>query len=178
MTDTSATETTAARRTKRRYAHELYPQAEEFETRPLTVEVPYLYARAIGMDVYGTGWTDLREPDEIKQAGDRTRIMIDQKRIALLADALLQGLTGDEAWAWADQRHWEYEGELLYERAKHYGVPIDSIKPYPCGPEPGKHPHLGEVGAKYAGVQLVTEIDCPESECPECTEEIPAEVTP
>ena len=27
------------RRTKRRYAHELYPHAEEGETRPLEVEV-------------------------------------------------------------------------------------------------------------------------------------------
>ena len=32
-------------RTKRRYAHELYPHAGEYEVRPLAVEVPYLYAQ-------------------------------------------------------------------------------------------------------------------------------------
>ena len=36
------------RRTKRRYAHELFPHPDECEVRPLAVEVPYLYARAIG----------------------------------------------------------------------------------------------------------------------------------
>ena len=39
------------RRTIRRYAHEMYPHAEEGETRALAVEVPYLYARAVGLDV-------------------------------------------------------------------------------------------------------------------------------
>ena len=46
------------RRTIRRYAHEMYPHAEEGETRALAVEVPYLYAKAVGLDVWGTGWDD------------------------------------------------------------------------------------------------------------------------
>ena len=54
-------------------------------------------------------------------------------------------------------------GEWAYDRADHYGVPCDRIKPYPCGPEPDHHDHTGH--------GIVTRIDCPESECPTCTEE-------
>ena len=50
----------AKRRTKRRYAHELYPHADEFEVRKLAVEVPYLYARAIGFEIEGTGKISIR----------------------------------------------------------------------------------------------------------------------
>ena len=46
------------RRTIRRYAHEIYPHAALDEIRPLAAEVPYLYARAIGLEVVGTGWVD------------------------------------------------------------------------------------------------------------------------
>ena len=47
---------------KRRYAHELYPHAEDWQTRPLTVEVPYLYARAIGYSISGTSWSKVEPP--------------------------------------------------------------------------------------------------------------------
>jgi hypothetical protein len=169
---TTPAEPVATRRTKRRYAHELYPHAGEWETRPLAVEVPYSYARAIGFDIHGTGWIDMRE-EELKLAGQRTHVMQSARIIALLADALHQGLTGEEAWAWADRRSWDYEGEVLWERATHYGVPVEQIKPYPCGPEPEYHDHYGEADAH--GWRTSTHIDCKESECPECTEEIPAE---
>lgn len=66
-------EKTPARRTKRRYAHELYPHAEEWETPLLEVEVPYPYARAIGFDVLETGWFDAEHPER----GDRTHHLID-----------------------------------------------------------------------------------------------------
>ena len=47
------------RRTKRRYAHELYPgPKDEWEIRPLTVEVPHRYARFLGLSSWGTGWFD------------------------------------------------------------------------------------------------------------------------
>lgn len=51
------------RRTKRRYAHELYPH-EEGTIRPLEVEVPYLYARALGLEIGGTSWLTV-EPRSI-----------------------------------------------------------------------------------------------------------------
>ena len=175
MTDEIVTEQ-ATRRTKRRYAHELYPHAEEGETRPLTVEVPYLYAHAAGLQVQGTGWSDMREGDALRLSVERIEELVAARRMALVADALLQGMAGDEAWTWADERGWDETGEWAYERAAHYGVPTDQIKPYPCGAEPDHHDHLGEVGAKYVGMQLATRIDCKESECADCTEEIPADV--
>jgi hypothetical protein len=174
MTDNTATEQATTRRTKRRLAHELYPSAEEFETRPLAVEVPYLYARAIGMDLYGTGWSDTQSED-LKLAGQRTIILGAARSQAFLADALLQGMTGDEAWAWADQRSWNYEGESLYERATHYGVPVDQIKPYPCGPELAYHYHDSEPDKR--GNRWSKRVDVKESECPECTEDAPTAVT-
>ena len=64
-------------RTKRRYAHELYPHADDFERRPLETEVPYLYARAHGIDIYGTGYamcfTDM---DARREFQNRVMIML------------------------------------------------------------------------------------------------------
>lgn len=163
------------RRTKRRYAHELYPHAEEGETRPLAVEVPYLYARAAGLNVWGTSWLGMLDgsgSDTTKLAAERINQMVAARRSAFIADALLQGMTGDEAWAWADQRGWDESGEWAYERAEHYGVLMDQIKPYACGPEPDPHDHVGEPDGR--GYRRVTDAAGKESECPDCTEEVPA----
>lgn len=154
------------RRTIRRYAHELYPHGNEGETRDLAVEVPYLYARAIGLDVWGTSWNDRG----IERAHARTQELIAARHIAFLADALLQGLAGQEAWEWADQRAWDETGEWAYDRASHYGVPVAQIKPYACGPEPDHHDHMASTG-DVTGYGRVARVDCPESECPTCTEE-------
>jgi hypothetical protein len=155
----------ATRRTKRRYAHELYPHGGDFEIRPLTVEVPYLYARAQGFALEGSGWFE----NPGKEANARTYHVIDAIHMALLADALLQGMTGDEAWKWVQERR-DYEGEWAFERSKHYGVPMRDIKPYPCGPEPDYHDHYDAPDA--SGWQTVHRIPGPESECEECTEPI------
>lgn len=165
------TETTepSTRRTKRRYAHELYPHGEEYETRTLKVEVPYLYARMIGLEVRGTGWFDMREGDAARLSGEHMNVLIASRHVAMLADALHQGLAGDEAWAWADRGLWDYDGDISYERAHHYGVPIDQIKPYPCGPEPDHHDHHDEPDAY--GWRTVHRIEGKESDCPDCTEE-------
>lgn len=166
----------SARRTKRRYAHELYPHPGEYEVRPLAVDVPYLYARAIGLEVWGTSWFDLgrtdegRTPEGHAQAIDRTLQLVAARELAFVADALLQGMTGDEAWEWAQVRHHEESGEIVADRAKHYGVDWDAIKPYPCGPEPGHHSHYSAPDA--AGWKQVTRIDIPESECDDCTEPV------
>lgn len=157
--------TLEGRRTKRRYAHELYPHPDEWETRPIEVEVPYLYARAIGFDVRGTGWFD----HVAKEAINRTNQMIDAQKIALMSDAMLQGLTGQAAWEWASD-HQDETGEWVYERAIHYGVDPDKIKPYPCGPAPDHHDHLSP--ADKRGWQTVTRAKGAEEDCEECTEQI------
>ena len=163
------------RRTIRRYAHELFPHGNEGETRDLAVEVPYLYARAVGLDGRGTSWND-RSDVGIERYLARTRELIAACREAFLADALLQGLAGQEAWEWADRRAWDETGEWAYDRASHYGVPVAQIKPYPCGPEPDHHDHMASTG-DVTGYGRVTRVDCPESECPTCTEEIIATST-
>jgi len=155
------------RRTKRRYAHELYPHAGEDETRPLAVEVPYLYARAIGLEIHGTGWSTVVPRSA---GGDRVVQMIAARQIALLADAIHQGMVGDEAWKWADERAAEESGEWIGERSEVYGVPYDEIKPYPCGPERDPHEHLGPPDRR--GFRVVTRIPGVESACLECTEPI------
>lgn len=162
------------RRTKRRYAHELYPHADEWETRPLEVEVPYRIARAVGFDVRGTSWFDMDTKDQARRSGERTMQMINEARIALLAVALHKGMTGDEAWRWADESCHE-EMWRLYEAAEEYGIDTNAIKPYPCGPEPDHHEHLSEPHFRH-GIEsrTVTRVQGKESECEECTEETEA----
>lgn len=165
------------RRTKRRYAHDLFPHAEEGQTRPLSVEVPYLYAQAHGMDVDGTDWNDLFDGDrthtEMVLAHNRTMAKIEAGRAAFLADALHQGMAGDEAWAWADARMWDYEGEALWDRAEHYGVDPKQIRPYPILAERQKHDHWSEPDER-GWRTLVETVEVPESECETCTEPVPA----
>ena len=155
------------RRTKRRYAHELYPHPDEYEIRDLTVELPYLYAQFVGWQTWGTDW-----------AKDRTRAgllagmqRIDKHRttaqVALLADALHQGLIGQEAWEWVEERLTD-ELDIPFERAEHYGVLVDRIKPYEHNDELDHHDHYSEPDAH--GWRTGTRIDGRESECPDCTE--------
>lgn len=174
---------TGDRRTKRRYAHKLYPHPEEWEVQPLATAVPYLYARFVGLNVQGTDWFDLgRTPEarkdehgnfrpEFRLASARTMEMIAARSAALHADALLQGLAGTEAWEWAESRAADESGECAYERAVHYGVPIDDIKPYPVISETEHHDHYGV--SDIRGWRTVNRVDGKESECDECTE--PAE---
>lgn len=171
------------RRTIRRFAHELYPHPDEYEVQPLAEAVPYLYARAIGLEVWGTDWFDLgNTPDarkdergefraEFRLTVERTHALITARSAALHADALLQGLAGTEAWEWAEGRASDETGEWAYERAEHYGVPTDQIKPYPVIAEPATHNHYGSSG-NVAGHGVITRIDLPESECADCTEPI------
>lgn len=167
--------TEAERRTKRRYAHELYPHPDEGEIRPLHIEVPYLYARAIGVGVWGTGWHDLsgaeRSLEDRRHAADRIVLMICAREKAFLADALLQGKRLQDAWEWAMSRAGEASGEIVWDRATHYGVPAEDIKPYPCGPERAHHDHKGAPFGSFGGHHVIR-IDCPESECLECTEPV------
>jgi hypothetical protein len=112
----------------KRFANELYPEAALDEVRPLAVEVPYLYARCVGLwvgDYYGN--TPLAWRAHIV----RIAHYVDARHLAFVADALAQGLTGDAAWEWAAIRQWDDSPEWLLERAEHYGVNIDAIKPYP-----------------------------------------------
>lgn len=166
-----------ARRTKRRYAHELYPAGGGWEVRPLAVEVPHLYARAMGLEVDGTGWYDLLEgsPEEKRQVGARTVQLVQARHIAFLADAMAQGLTGDQGWAWAEEHARDESGELAWGRAEYYGVRPQAIKPYPCGPEPQRHDHFTHQEDRYGTVDVV---ECSESECSDCTEPVPNDGNP
>lgn|GEM_PF-6296548 len=156
------------RRTKRRYAHELYPHAVEFEVRPLEVEVPYLYARAIGLLPEGTGWSRA-EPKEVAARADE---WLRARHLAHLAAALLQGRTGQSAWDWATQRVCAQTDRYLFDRARHYGVDPELIKPYLCGPTPEHHDHL-EPHPEYKNMQIVHRIPGTEDDCPDCTEPVP-----
>jgi hypothetical protein len=168
MTEEQKTE----RRTKRRYAHELYPHPGADEVRPLEIDVPYLYAIALGQEVWGTGWFNAgRTEEHRREAADRTLHLIDARRLAFIADALNQDMVGNEAWQWAEERSNDETGELVWERAVHYGVRPQSIKPYPCGPEPDHHDHFTNQEERFG---VVTRVDGPESACPICTEEVPA----
>lgn len=165
------------RRTKRRYAHELYPHANEGETRPLDVEVPYLYAIAVGLNLFETDWFDLFDSsDESRRrlVGKRAGELVDARRLALLADAIHQGMTGQESWDWADQRSWDEEGGIVYDRAVHYDVAVDHIKPYPVLAEATSHGHYSMPDQQ--GWRYVTGwVGIPESECPDCTEPVEAD---
>lgn len=163
------------RRTIRRYAHELYPHPQEWEVRDLTVEVPYRYAIALGREPGGTGWCDLLldgSPGAVREASERTMAYIRAAELAFLADAIHQGLTGQTAWEWAQERvaGGDAVGEWLYERATHYGVPAEHVKPYPCGPTPDHHDHMASTG-NVLGTGIVTRAPGPEDECDACTQE-------
>lgn len=120
----------------------------------------------------GTSWFYGETQEDHRRTGDRTVQMLNETRIALLAVALHKGKSGDEVWAFADHGMGDGEMWALYEAAKEYGIDIDRIKPYPCGPEPDHHDHLGKPhlrnGVSY---QTVTRVVGKESECEECTEE-------
>ena len=164
------------RRTKRRYAHELYPPAEEYETRPLTVEVPTLYAHALGLEVHGTDWYDLtRTKTELRLSGLRVVQLVEARRVAFLADALLLGMTGDQAWQWANENTMEESGEIVYGRAVHYGIKPDLIKPYPVLDERQQHEHWSPRD-KNGMSFLIEMVAGPESECERCTELVEAVV--
>jgi hypothetical protein len=153
------------RRTIRRYAHELYPHPDEGEIRPLSVEVPYLYARMVGLAVSGTGWT--KAPTE--EIGYRLEALTEAARTALLADALAQKLTGDDAWEWVTSYLAVDDGlECAYDRAVAHGVDPLAIKPYPCGPTPDRHWHRAKVGGLWSSVR----VSGAEGACEQCTESV------
>jgi hypothetical protein len=161
---------TAARRTKRRYAHELYPDPSGMHTAaPLEQEVPHLYARAIGMQTWDTSWSTV-DP-QLRVA--RTVDLVNARMIAALAEAMLLGLTGDEAYAWAYSLASDESGECVFDAAQARGIDVHAIKPYPCGDEPDTHSHWGEPDRH--GARWSTTVAGRESECIDCTEEVPAD---
>jgi hypothetical protein len=158
-------------RTKRRYAHELYPHpADEWLIRPLAEEVPYLYAQALGLQTWNIGWTQDKTAEGMRRGMDRVMLSIAASQRALIADALLSGLSGDAAWSWAEERcHADTVGEWLWERATKFGINPAVIKPYPLRDELAHHDHMASTGDSM-GHGLVTRIECRESECADCCE--------
>lgn len=157
------------RRTKRRYAHELYPEPKPDQRSDLHVTLPYLFARALGLDTWGTGWGDLPRT-ETRQSVSRIEEYVAAGQLALMADALTQGLAGAEAWAWVMDRSWDNMPEWLHERAHYYGLDLSLLKPYPCGTEPEYHWHNTLTGDSTRGGPM-ERVDGRESECPACTED-------
>lgn len=163
------------RHTIRRYAHELHPEPADGAPGALGADVRYWYARAIGLVEDGTSWAEMLGPEQRTDtrtvALSRTDLLVATRRIALLVDALHQGLAGEAARLWAEQHltHDE-DGEFVGERAAYYGVDWLAIKPYPCGPEPGHHVHYERRSDGWARSSW---IEGRESECPDCTEERP-----
>lgn len=165
------TETTK-RRTIRRYAHDLYPHVEEGETRPLETEVKYLYAQWHGHNTWGTDWFEVgKSEDPAKKTLSFERISYWSRiqQLALAADALLQGLTGQAAWDWI-VAHRDVEGEVTYDRAMKYlsDAELEQIRPYPVLAPIDPHDHVHPV------TRIVTYVAGTEDDCPDCTEEIPA----
>lgn len=160
-------------KTQRKYAHELYPLAKEDEVRPLSVEVQCQYALAMGFEVEDTDWFDLIDGSDAEKAlaFARTDRLVDQRMHAFLLDALLQGKSGQEAFGWASERADDETGEIAWNRAVHYGVPVDEIRPYPVLAEAKRHRHWTPRNAHGCKV-LIETVQIPESECPECTEEV------
>lgn len=164
----------AKRRTKRRYAHELYPHPGEGESRPLAVDARHALAMAIGSQV-GREWHDLigQGGESARVATDRTMYHLALADVAFLAVALADGLSGQEAWDWAREARGDEVDELLYEAAERFGVDWDAIKPYPIREEPETHEHWTPRNAHGTKMLLEYRVAGKESEREECTEPVP-----
>lgn len=110
------------------YAHEIEPHPGEGETVPLDRLVRYHYAQALAWhlafakliaDDYASGELDL----PLAQYLGHTQT-------AFLLDALAQSLAGQEAADWASVRNHSESAEIVWERAVHYGLNPDEIRPY------------------------------------------------
>lgn len=160
------------RRTRRRFAHELYP--EPGDGASLEESARYWLARASGLNVWGTDWLDLMDapnPLSRKLAWMRAEVLVRTRHIALLADVLASGLTGQEAWTEAAEMASDETGEIVWDRAVAHGIDPDRIKPYPVVAEPDHHRHWTPRDPRGVRV-LIGTIDGKESECPDCTEEV------
>lgn len=163
------------RRTKRRYAHELYPDPDGFaEAGDVDKVVPHLYARALGLNVLGTGWGGpWDDPEVVARAQARTQALVDARLIAALVDAMAQSRSGQDAYSWAYSVAADESGECIWDRAIELGVDPYAIKPYPCGPEADYHYHYGE--PDRWGTRIGISRPGRESECEACTEPVPTE---
>ena len=171
MSDTP-TPTTEQRRTKRRYACELYPHSEDGESRDLATEVPYRIAHAIGMSSGTREWHELIDQggDAARAAYDRTVPFLEAVTLALLAVALHEGLTGQAAWHSATRWAGDEAGEVLWGAAAQYGVPLHDIKPYPIRGEATTHEHWSEMNSRGWRTSIDLRVPGPESSCEQCTE--------
>ena len=108
------------------YAHELVPHPDEGETKPLDYLARYHYAQA-------QAW-HLAFADVIDDPGPRLDFALGQylrhAHLALLHDALAQGMGGQEAADWASQRNHSESAEWIWERGVAYGLDPDQIRPY------------------------------------------------
>lgn len=167
--------TEQARRTKRRYAYELYPHREDGESRLLAVDVPYQIAHAIGMSAGTREWHELIDQggDAAQAAVNRTVQFLEACHVALLASALDEGLRGQQAWDKATRWAGDEAREMLWDAAERYGVPLDDIRPYPIRGEASTHEHWSDRNASGWRKAIDLRVSGPESGCEECTEPVP-----
>lgn len=100
------------------FAHELYPPFKAGEHPPLSAQVPWLYARAVGLS--SGGW----------QGKARMRQRQDAAFVAILADMRLRGVDERDALRWASDFSTAKRQEFVRLRAKAYGVPVEQIRTY------------------------------------------------
>lgn len=165
----------AKRRTIRRYAHELYPHPDDWEVRPLAVDVRYALAQAIGTKIERE-WHDLIDAggESARLAADRTMYHLARCEIALLAVALHEGLGGEDVWEFAQERASDEVDTIVWEYAVKYGIDPDAIKPYAIRSEPDSHQHWAPRDERGWRTLLEHRVEGKESECAVCTEAVDA----
>jgi hypothetical protein len=104
-----------------KYAHEIARHPGEGEAFPLDDLARYHYAQAHAWYLAMDGGSDFSLA-LTKYLG--------HSHLALLHDALAQGLSGQVAADWASVRHHSESAELVWERAVIYGLDPTEIRPY------------------------------------------------
>lgn len=115
--------------TELKYAHEIVAHPDEGEAKPLDYLVRYHYAQAQAWHLAFAAV--IAEPE---MDGARLDLALSNylghSHLAFLHDALAQGLAGQEAATWASELCHSESPELVWERADHYGINPDEIRPY------------------------------------------------
>jgi hypothetical protein len=113
---------------EKKYAHEIEPHPEEGEAVPLDRLVRYHYAQA---QAWHLAFAEAISGDIGTAEFDfPLSRYLGHSHLAFLHDALLQGLSGQEAADWASVRHHSESAELVWERGVAYGLNPDAIRPY------------------------------------------------
>lgn len=108
------------------YAHQIVPHPEDGEAAPLTELVRYHYAQAIAWHL-AFAEAVAADPGGIDFPLSQ---YIGHAHLALLHDALAQGLIGQESADWASTRNDSESCEWIWERGVACGLNPDEIRAY------------------------------------------------